>query len=102
MSYQMNSITRSTNYKRIQKILNTLRQGIPTRRQGIPTRRQGIPTRRQGIPTRRQGIPTRRLGIPTRRDAAGWYVLPFLGEGLIGNPYGSVENIAPKRQTLPR
>jgi hypothetical protein len=25
------------------------------------------------------------LGNRTRRDAAGWYVLPFQGEGLIGN-----------------
>jgi hypothetical protein len=25
-------------------------------------------------------------GNQTRRDAAGWYVLPFQGEGLISNP----------------
>ncbi|MDR0608799.1 MAG: hypothetical protein LBG58_01690 [Planctomycetaceae bacterium] len=25
------------------------------------------------------------LGNRTRRDAAGWYVLPYQGEGLIGN-----------------
>jgi hypothetical protein len=25
-------------------------------------------------------------GNQTRRDAAGWYVLPFQGEGLICNP----------------
>jgi hypothetical protein len=26
------------------------------------------------------------LGNRTRRDAAGWYVLPFQGEGLISKP----------------
>ncbi|MDR0610821.1 MAG: hypothetical protein LBG58_11975 [Planctomycetaceae bacterium] len=41
------------------------------------------------------------LGNRTRRDAAGWYVLPFQGEGLTGNPNGRVENITLKRQTLP-
>jgi hypothetical protein len=40
-------------------------------------------------------------GNRTRRDAAGWDVLPFQGEGLTGPPNGRVENIALKRQTLP-